>query len=177
MRIANEFEDIALIGGGSGMYVLLTALPITLPLLITLTLSLSTPLYQILTHALSDPRNTTKFTLIYSNVTPADILLKSDFDALAAKFPKTLNVVYLVDKPTGAGDSSKGEWAGPTGYITKEVIKQYVAPADKKEKVKVFVCGPPPQVASIAGNKAGMKQGELGGVLKELGYTEDQVCC
>jgi len=30
-------------------------------------------------------------------------------------------------------------------------------------------------VAAIAGKKAGMKQGELGGVLKELGYTEDQV--
>jgi len=35
--------------------------------------------------------------------------------------------------------------------------------------------GPPGQVAAIAGKKAGMKQGELGGVLKELGYTEDQV--
>lgn len=31
-------------------------------------------------------------------------------------------------------------------------------------------------MAAIAGKKAGMKQGELGGVLKELGYTEDQVC-
>lgn len=39
----------------------------------------------------------------------------------------------------------------------------------------IFV-GPPGQVAAIAGKKAGMKQGELGGVLKELGYTEDQVC-
>jgi hypothetical protein len=36
--------------------------------------------------------------------------------------------------------------------------------------------GPPPQVASVAGKKAGMKQGEIGGVLKELGYTSDQVC-
>jgi hypothetical protein len=35
--------------------------------------------------------------------------------------------------------------------------------------------GPPGQVAAVAGKKAGMKQGELGGVLKELGYTEDQV--
>jgi hypothetical protein len=35
--------------------------------------------------------------------------------------------------------------------------------------------GPPPQVAAVAGNKAGMKQGELGGALKELGYSEDQV--
>jgi cytochrome-b5 reductase len=44
-----------------------------------------------------------------------------------------------------------------------------------KEKVKIFVCGPPGQVAAIAGKKAGMKQGELGGILKELGYTEEQV--
>lgn len=35
--------------------------------------------------------------------------------------------------------------------------------------------GPPPQVASLAGKKDGMKQGPLGGILKELGYTEDQV--
>ena len=35
--------------------------------------------------------------------------------------------------------------------------------------------GPPGQVASVAGQKAGMKQGQLSGLLKELGYTEDQV--
>ena len=35
--------------------------------------------------------------------------------------------------------------------------------------------GPPGQVVAVAGQKAGMKQGELGGILKELGYTEDQV--
>lgn len=36
--------------------------------------------------------------------------------------------------------------------------------------------GPPGQVSAIAGKKDGMKQGTLGGILKELGYTEDQVC-
>ena len=35
--------------------------------------------------------------------------------------------------------------------------------------------GPPGQVAAVAGKKAGMKQGELAGILKDLGYTEDQV--
>ena len=35
--------------------------------------------------------------------------------------------------------------------------------------------GPPGQVAAVSGKKAGMAQGELGGILKELGYTEDQV--
>jgi cytochrome-b5 reductase len=35
--------------------------------------------------------------------------------------------------------------------------------------------GPPGQVNAIAGKKEGLKQGAVGGILKELGYTEDQV--
>jgi len=35
--------------------------------------------------------------------------------------------------------------------------------------------GPPGQVAAVAGKKDGGKQGEAGGILKELGYTADQV--
>ena len=35
--------------------------------------------------------------------------------------------------------------------------------------------GPPGQVAALAGKKDGMKQGALAGVLKDAGFTEDQV--
>ena len=35
--------------------------------------------------------------------------------------------------------------------------------------------GPPGQVNAVAGKKEGAKQGAVGGILKELGYTEDQV--
>ncbi|KAF9486386.1 cytochrome-b5 reductase [Pholiota conissans] len=143
---ANEFDEIALIGGGSGI----------------------TPLYQLLTHALADSNNKTKFKLIYSNVTEQDILLREELDALKSKFPSTLNIVYLLDKPSA-------DWKGPVGFVSKDIIKANVGSADLKEKVKIFVCGPPPQVASVAGKKAGMKQGELGGILKELGYSEEQV--
>jgi hypothetical protein len=69
-----------------------------------------------------------------------------------------------------------------------------LAPPTLGNKVKIFVCGmssllsptvtrniechagPPPQVAAIAGKKDGMKQGELSGALKDLGYALDQVC-
>jgi hypothetical protein len=44
-----------------------------------------------------------------------------------------------------------------------------------EDKVRAFVCGPPPQVKSIAGPKDGPRQGELQGALKDLGYTEEQV--
>lgn len=94
----------------------------------------STPLYQILTHALADKNNKTKFKLIYSNVTEKDILLREEFDALKKKYPNTLDVVYLVDQPSA-------NWTGPVGYISSDVIKSNVGPADLKEKVKIFVCG------------------------------------
>ncbi|EEB89924.1 hypothetical protein MPER_11931, partial [Moniliophthora perniciosa FA553] len=141
----NEFDQVTLIGGGSGI----------------------TPLYQIVTHALADSSNRTKFTLLFSNVTEADILLRGELDALKKKYPSNFDVVYVLDKPPQA-------WSGPSGYMTKDLLQKYIASPDLKDKVKVFVCGPPPQVAAIAGKKAGMKQGELGGILKELGYTEDQ---
>ncbi|KAF5371007.1 hypothetical protein D9615_009992 [Tricholomella constricta] len=127
-----------------------------------------TPLYQVLTHALADKSNKTKFKLLFSNVTEEDILLRANVDALQKKFPDTLDIVYLLDKP-------QNSWTGPSGFIDADVIKQHVAPASLNEKVKIFICGLPGQVAAIAGKKAGMKQGELGGILKELGYTEEQV--
>jgi len=143
---SNEFDQVALIGGGSGI----------------------TPLYQVLTHALADKSNKTKFKLLFSNVTEQDILLREEFDNLQKKFPETLDVVYLLDKP-------ESSWTGPTGFISADIITKHVAPASLGDKVKIFVCGPPGQVAAVAGKKAGMKQGELGGILKELGYTEEQV--
>ena len=75
-------------------------------------------MYQILQHALSDPSNKTKFTLIFANVTPADILLKSEFDALKAQHPQTFNVVYTVDK-------AEGDWKG--SHIALPAILPYVS--------------------------------------------------
>ncbi|KZO91239.1 ferredoxin reductase-like C-terminal NADP-linked domain-containing protein [Calocera viscosa TUFC12733] len=142
----NQFSSVGLIAGGSGI----------------------TPMYQLLTHSLSLPDDHTKFTLLFANITSADILLKEEFDALQQKHPDRLSVVYVLDKP------DKG-FTGPKGYVTKELIKQHVAGPELGEKVKVFVCGPPGQVQALAGKKDGMKQGALAGALKDLGYSEDQV--
>ncbi len=59
--------------------------------------------------------------------------------------------------------------------MNKELIQQHIPPASLADKVKIYICGPPGQVAAIAGKKDGMKQGTVGGILKELGYKEDQV--
>ncbi|PPQ77949.1 hypothetical protein CVT25_015424 [Psilocybe cyanescens] len=160
----NQFDEVAFIGGGTGI----------------------APFYQVLTHALKDEANKTKFKLIYSNVSEKDILLRAELDALQQKFSQTFEIVYLVDNPTA-------EWTGPVGFITADHIKHNVGPASLGDKIKIFVCGeqgfelrsslkstknrvgPPPQVASLAGKKDGQNQGELDGILKDLGYTQEQV--
>ncbi|KZT63636.1 ferredoxin reductase-like protein [Daedalea quercina L-15889] len=142
----NKWDEVGMIAGGSGI----------------------TPMYQIVNYALSDPSNKTKFTLIFANVEERDILLRDEFDALKKKHPDTFNVIYTLDKPSDG-------WKGYKGYVNKELVMQHIAPPSLAEKVKVFICGPPGQVNAIAGKKDGMKQGSLGGILKELGYTEDQV--
>ncbi|KAL7284920.1 hypothetical protein ACG7TL_000008 [Trametes sanguinea] len=142
----NQFDQVGMIAGGSGI----------------------TPMYQILEHALKDPSNKTRFTLIFANVTEKDILLKEEFDALKAKYPGTFDVVYTVDQ-------ASPDWKGPVGFVNRELVSQHLPPPTLGEKAKIFVCGPPGQVAAVAGPKDGMKQGELGGILKQLGYKDDQV--
>jgi len=142
----NQFDQVGMIAGGSGI----------------------TPMHQILIYALKDPSNKTRFTLIFANQTSKDVLLKEEFDDLKKQYPDTFNVVYTVDKADKA-------WKDAVGYVNKDLISKHIASPSLGEKVKVFICGPPGQVAAIAGKKDGMKQGELGGVLKELGYSDTQV--
>jgi len=142
----NEYEHIGMIAGGTGL----------------------TPMYQIIQHALLLPNDKTKLTLIFSNVSEKDILLKETLDKWVSDHKDRLKVIYAIDK----GDEN---WKGETGHVTREMVKKYLAPPNAEGKVQVLVCGPPGQVASIAGPKDKMKQGELKGILKELGYTPEQV--
>jgi hypothetical protein len=56
----------------------------------------------------------TEVDLIFANVTPSDILLKEDLDALA-KEDKGFRVHYTLDKPDDG-------WAGEKGFVTAEMI-------------------------------------------------------
>lgn len=142
---ANEFDEIALVAGGSGI----------------------TPMWQVMQQIASDPKDKTKVTLLYSNKSESDILLREEFDKLA-KTDERFKVVYGLDK------APKG-WTGFEGYVTPEILTKYLPLPAKAEKVKIFVCGPPPQVESISGNKVKGEQGPLKGLLADLGYTESQV--
>ncbi|KAF8640857.1 hypothetical protein AX17_000505 [Amanita inopinata Kibby_2008] len=142
---ANEVDEVALIGGGTGI----------------------TPLYQVLHYALSDKSNKTKFKLLFSNITEKDILIRQELDELKQKHPNNFDIVYLVDQP---GSNWTGKFVRLHLGRCNQATRCTALSGRESQSLR-----PPGQVAALAGKKAGMKQGELGGVLKELGYTEEQV--
>ena len=143
---ANKHDHIALIAGGTGI----------------------TPMYQLCRAIFSNPDDKTKVTLVFGNISEEDILLKKELANLENTYPQRFRAFYVLDNPPAS-------WQGGSGFINQELLKT-VLPEPKEENIKLFVCGPPAMMNSISGNKKSPKdQGELVGILKELGYSPEQV--
>ncbi|KAK1837213.1 hypothetical protein QBC39DRAFT_336480 [Podospora conica] len=143
---ANKHDHVALVAGGTGI----------------------TPMWQLCRAIFNNPEDKTKVTLVFGNVSEKDILLKEELDKLENTYPQRFRAFYVLDNPPKS-------WVGGSGFITKELLKT-VLPEAKEENVKVFVCGPPGMMNAVSGNKKSPRdQGELVGILKELGYTSEQV--
>ncbi|XP_021852679.1 NADH-cytochrome b5 reductase-like protein [Spinacia oleracea] len=125
-----------------------------------------TPMLQVVEAILKNSDDKTQVSLVYANVSPDDILLKQKLDILATRHPN-FKVFYTVDNPSK-------EWIGGLGYVSKDVVtKGLPGPGDD---TLIMVCGPPGMMQHISGDKAkDYSQGELTGILKELGYTEEMV--
>jgi cytochrome-b5 reductase len=142
----NKHDHIALVAGGTGI----------------------TPMYQLCRAIFSNPKDKTKVTLIFGNISEEDILLKKELQDLENTYPQRFRAFYVLDK-------APKDWAGGSGFITKELLRT-VLPEPKTENAKIFVCGPPGLMKAISGNKVSPQdQGELSGMLKDMGYSQDQV--
>ena len=142
----NKHSHIALITGGAGI----------------------TPMYQ-LTHAiLKNPEDRTKITLVFGVNGDADVLFEPEFRDLERRFPGRFKAVYTVSNPTAESPFAKG-------YVTKELLKAHI-PGPEERNVKVLFCGPPAMEKAVVGPKGLLgSQGGVGGILKEMGYSSDQV--
>ncbi|KAJ3215049.1 hypothetical protein HDU67_000938 [Dinochytrium kinnereticum] len=125
-----------------------------------------TPMLQVIQRVFSNPNDKTKLSLIFGNIAEEDIVLKSYFDDLAKKHPEQFKVYYTLDKPPA-------NWTQGKGYITESMLTSHLP---KPGQGKVFVCGPNPMMGHVSGTKApDYSQGEVGGLLKKLGYSKDDV--
>ena len=127
---------------------------------------------QIIKHTLLENKDGKPISLrlIFANQSEKDIFMKDQLDTLAEKYPQRLSIEYIIDK------SSNPTWKGPVGYIDKQLIGRYFPFPGLGSSIKIFVCGPPGMMKHVCGPKApDYSQGELGGLLKELGYDSSQV--
>lgn len=142
----NKHDTIVLIGAGTGI----------------------TPMYQLIRAVFKNPNDKTKVILIDANITEQDMLLRKTFDDLESKHPNQFKAFYLLEQPSDG-------YKGATGRISKDILKQLL-PAPGSGNTKVFVCGPPGFYKAVSGPKnSPADQGELTGMLAELGYTKDDV--
>jgi len=126
-----------------------------------------TPMIQVAREILKSPDNKTKISFIFANIAEEDILSRRELEELQAQHKNNFKVHYVLEKPP------KG-WKGDVGYVTQDMVKKYLPPPSDDNLI--MVCGPPPMVEKISGNKApDYSQGELKGYLKELGFKSEQV--
>ena len=103
-----------------------------------------TPMLQITRAALKDPRDRTRISLIFANVSAEDVLLKKEIDELARAHAHRFRVFYVLNNPPPA-------WDGGVGFVSKEMIEAHMPPSD--HNIKILLCGawplPCPCVAEL----------------------------
>jgi cytochrome-b5 reductase len=114
-----------------------------------------TPMLQILTASLEDPKDQTKFSLVYANQTEEDILCRKTLEDLEARFPRRFKLHYTLDRPPAG-------WKYSEGFVTAAMLAEHMPP--KANDTIVLACGPPPMVQfAVKAN------------LEKLGYEKDSL--
>ncbi|KAJ2970301.1 hypothetical protein NQ176_g8255 [Zarea fungicola] len=96
-----------------------------------------TPMFQLIRAICEDDRDLTKVSLVYANRSEGDILLRTELDTFARRYPKNFEVYYMLDQPPA-------DWKFGSGYVTQDVIREKL-PASSAN-TKIMLCGPPGMV-------------------------------
>jgi len=96
-----------------------------------------TPMLQIISAALRDPEDRTKFSMIYANKTEDDILCKNLLEDAVVRSKGRFTLHYTLDFPPSG-------WNHKKGFITEAMIKECLPPPS--QDTMVLMCGPPPMV-------------------------------
>lgn len=139
------------------------------------------PMYQLLLNALNDPKDTTKFSLLYSNNTESRICLRKELDELARRHPDRLQLHYNLTSTNKVTKAFKGKF----GFIDRVTIEATMPPPGPT--TQILICGPNALLAHTSGRSLAFFrafrgvypleyfQGWYTGALKDLGYPRNLV--
>ena len=136
----NQFPHVYLLAGGAGI----------------------TPIYQLIRGIFNNPDDKTKVTLVFGVNTEEDLLLRSELEDYARRFPGRFKYMYAVSRPLREGSEVR------KGYVDEEVLGR-VMERETMGRSKVFVCGPPAMENALVGSR-----GERG-ILDRLGWEKGQI--
>lgn len=95
-----------------------------------------TPAYQVIRAVYKDLDDTTETYLLYANRTEQDILLREELEKMASERPN-IHIWYTLDRATA-------DWKFSSGFITEEMIRQYMP--DPDDDSFIVMCGPAPMI-------------------------------
>ena len=157
-HVVNRWEQIGLVGGGTGV----------------------APLIQIARTVLEHPGDRTRVRFLSINRHEEDILMRAELDELARRHPDRLEVHYSLTAPPEG-------WGGFQGRGSPHMIKKALPPpAGGDGTTMILVCGTDGFVETWGGavvrgpkkpdgSKGGKVQGPLLGLLAEAGFAESEV--
>ncbi len=123
------------------------------------------PMIQALHMILGSKEDKTAVSMLYGSRTADTILGKECLEQWAAAAPSRLQVTHVLSHEPG--DSA---YIGARGFIGRELIEKHMpAPG---ENGMIFVCGPTPMYEALCG---GRDKKEVTGLLKEMGYADEEV--
>ena len=131
------------------------------------------PMIQALHPLLETPGDTTQIRLIYSNKSPADIMLKAELDWLAKQHAHRLQVLYVVGETEDDDRAAENDGWDPslTGWIDEAKIARLAFPP--AEGTAIWICGVDDMYVALAGSR--LKPLAAGSALAKLGYSEEMV--
>jgi cytochrome-b5 reductase len=146
---ANQYKQIGMIAGGTGI----------------------APMFQVAREILRTPKNGTEISLVYANRRKEDVLLGNELNELTELYP-LFSPYFVLSKPPS-------DWMGGVGHINKQMIQSLMPAPNRASDSIILVCGPPKFMETISGDKdfksTPPAQGELQGMLKEMGYLPKHI--
>ncbi|KAJ7095136.1 ferredoxin reductase-like C-terminal NADP-linked domain-containing protein, partial [Mycena belliarum] len=163
----DEWDEVVMISGGTGI----------------------TPFYQLLRSSVAKGQSNTHFTLLHSSPVPAELPppeILGPLRAYAADNPEKFALHLFVDRRDGVpaevsllqiGRIGKPEIQRCLGLPTSWWRNLFPGASNgPPKKILFLICGPEPMINAIAGPYGrNFSQGDVGGVLGELGYTSKEV--